>query len=339
MSTSYSRLDYRLRINKHIERRLVFDVLSDATSRIGLSRHRYVGLGALWFGDFRLAHRRLGIDEMISFEFKSEAPRSNFNRPYRSITVRDGSTHDELPQLTDVWWNRPAVWWLDYDGTLTPEVVGDIGLVLSKGAPNTVLIVTVNADRNSYRRRDGAPDEKSATAVGVVEQMLGAHCIAPEYEMQRSERGVYMDIDPSTFPEMLADAMVSYMSHEVVAAARVAEGENLEFVPLYQIHHADGADMITVGGALTRTSDAERWRECIDRHPELSAGAGPTYTRLDLVPFTVKEKIALDLCLPYEEERAYLRYARRKGLVMHDNELMKYRKFYRHFPVFAEASL
>src|SRR5687768_3690430 len=98
MSTSYSRLDYRLRINKHIERRLVFDVLKDATNRIGLASHRYVGLGALWFGDFRLAHRRLGIDEMISFEFASEAPRSNFNRPYRSITVKEGSTHNELPR-------------------------------------------------------------------------------------------------------------------------------------------------------------------------------------------------------------------------------------------------
>ena len=338
---SFERLDYRLRINKHIERRLVFDVLHTAMERIGFVKHRYVGLGALWFGDFRIAHRTLGIDEMVSMEFADSAARSEFNRPYRGIKVHSGSTHEVLARTKPTWWKRPAVFWFDYDGTLNTDVVSDIDTVLSLAAPDSVLILTVNADRQSYRQRPTDDTLRGHTAVGGIEEILGSQCVAPKFNIDANAAGVYVDISRDRFPEFIADAMSTYLTHKVVSEARVVAGESLQFVPLYRLHHKDGADMVTVGGAITLQSKAEAWRRCANAHPLIADDAsGPTYTRLDLIPFTIKEKIALDLCLPYAlDDAKYLAQARKRGLALADDDLRKYKKFYRHFPVFAEALL
>lgn len=58
---SFERIDYQLRYNKHIERKLVFDILSRAAQRVSFSEHRYLGFGSMWFSDFRLARRLLGL--------------------------------------------------------------------------------------------------------------------------------------------------------------------------------------------------------------------------------------------------------------------------------------
>jgi hypothetical protein len=341
MSGSFRRLDYRLRINKHIERRLVFDVLQAAAARIGLRNHRYVGLGALWFGDFRMAHRRLHIDEMLSFELPAHAARSKFNSPYRSIEVVGESTHDALPKLPDPWWERAAIWWLDYDGALTADVVKDIDQVLGRGSRDSVLVLTVNAERQTYR--GGGADEftREATSVGALEEMLGSACIAHEFNVEPNEHGAYIDIEKAKFPSLLADALINYMRHKVVASARLAApGDPMEFVPLYRVCHADNAAMVTVGGALTSEAGAKAWKDCIDEHPLISEGSGPVFTQLDLVPFTVKEMLALDRCLPREaEERDFFRRARRGGVSLGDEDLRNYQKYYRHFPLFTEATL
>ena len=141
------------------------------------------------------------------------------------------------------------------------------------------------------------------------------------------------------FPEFLADATLTYMEHKVVSDARSVNGKSLSFVPLYRLHHHDGVDMVTVGGALCIEENASIWNECVNAHELISAeGHGPTYSKLDLVPFTVKEKIALDLCLPHSEEPNFIKEARRQGLHLSEGDLSKYKKYYKHFPVFAEAT-
>lgn len=339
---SFERFDYLLRTNKHIERKLVFDILAGAAQRLDFSRHWYLGFGSMWFGDFRLAHRRLGIDNMISMELKKHAPRANFNRPFAGVKVEAGECSAILAGLSADAWEKPVAAWLDYDGYLNEDVVKDITLLLSRSARNSTIIVTVNGARSTYRvRKQNGILEKKETSVGVVETFLGGGSIPTRFDPKQNAAGNYVDLPESVFPEFLTEAISAFMEHCVVSTAREVDGQSLKFITLYRLHHRDGADMVTVGGALMTEADESVWRECLTRHPLLGNGAGGSaYCRLDLVPVTVKEKIALDECLPDQGDGTeFINAAKAAGIALSDEEMTKYRKFYRHFPVFVETTM
>jgi len=60
---------------------------------------------------------------------------------------------------------------------------------------------------------------------------------------------------------------------------------------------------------------------------------------LDLIPFTIKEKIVLDECLPGQDEGDLIERARGAGIVLEEKSIRTYRKFYRYFPVFVESGI
>ncbi len=229
--------------------------------------------------------------------------------------------------------------WLDYDGRLSDEIVADIDLILTRGQPNSVLIVTINGARKTYRVHEAKV--RKDTSVGVVESFLGSASISPKYEPSTNAAGVAIDLNEMIFPKFLTDALLTFMQHRTVEGAREVEGQRLRFVPLYRLHHCDGADMVTVGGVLARESECDSWKECLAGHPILADEEGnPAYSRIDLIPLTVKEKIALDECIPSPSEEAeYLTKAREAGVRLSDTDLLKYRRYYRHFPVFIESPI
>lgn len=338
---SFERFDYVLRTNKHIERKLVFDVLQSADRIINLHNHWYLGFGSMWFSDFRLAHRLLGMRSMLSLEHAEHAERAEFNRPFSSVTVSGGDSTVILEKLEAEKWEKPLIAWLDYDGEVNNGVVDDLALIIDRAAQNSVVILTVNAARGTYRvRKPGGQLNRSETSVGVVESFLGAHCTPPRFVPALNNAGFSQDVRESDFPGFLAEALLTFLQHRIINGAREHNGERIRFVPLYNLCHKDGADMVTVGGAICTESDAAKWRECIARNPALANQDGETtHCRLDLIPVTLKEKITLDACLPIpDDDQIFIAKAKALGLALKDDELRKYRQLHRHFPVFAETS-
>lgn len=338
ISPSFERIDYQLRYNKHIERKLIFDVLLRAQQLIGLSGHQYLGFGSMWFADFRLAHRLLGLHRMISMEHAQYAPRARFNSPYHSIEVKGGNSTAILESIN---WSIPVVVWLDYDGTLETLVARDLRFVLEKCAPDSVVLITLNAARGSYRPKKEGRRDRIDTALGQVEYMLTPGVVPARFEPS-SATASHGDVREEDFPEFLAEAVLSYMLHVVVGnGGRLlpdsAEVQPVNFVPLFNFCHKDGADMITVGGAVAGADDSV-WRTKVAVGVELSDEQGlPSHQRLDLVPLTLKEKLVLDSCLPEAEQATFLVRAKNSGIQLHEAELQKYWRHYRHFPVFFEA--
>jgi hypothetical protein len=231
---------------------------------------------------------------------------------------------------------------LDYDGYLNDEVVHDVNLLLERAQPNSTVIITVNGARGTYRvRKPGGVTARHETAVGVVEGFLGSGSIPAKYDPQPNAVGAYSDVAEALFPQFLTEAIAAYMEHKVIASARESGGSRLKFMPLYRLHHRDGADMVTVGGVIVTETDAAIWQECLGRHTILADATGAAaYCKLDLIPVTVKEKIALDECLPNGGNGAnFLTSARAAGLALHDDDIAKYQRFYRHFPVFIETTI
>ena len=339
---SFERFNYLLRTNKHIERKLVFDLLQEASVRIGFSEHWYLGFGSMWFGDFRLADRQLGIRDMISVEC-DQAARADYNRPFGGVQVIEGMSGDAIKAFPQERWQRPVIAWLDYDGALTEDVIADVDGILQNAAPNSVLVITLNGTRGTYRaRRTDGMHTREETGVGVIESLLGGSSIAARFQPTQTPAGAWRDVTDGLFPECLADAVSTYMQHRIMRLARTHAGQRLVFYPLYLLHHKDGTDMVTVGGAIAPEMDDSPWHKSLASQRILAGGGGnaATFNRLDLIPLTIKEKMALDTCLPIpQDDQAFLAQARQIGLQLADAEMMKYRRFYRHFPMFVETPL
>lgn len=347
---SFERIDYQLRYNKHIERKLVFDVLSRAQQLIGIQGHRYLGFGSMWFSDFRLAHRVLGLHEMASMEREKHAARAEFNRPYRSIEVKSGFSTDTLRNFNAKDWSRPLIAWLDYDGCLESYVVKDLEILLSNCASSSVVIVTLNAARGSYRPKvpSTAPRARINTALGQVESLLGGGVVPPRFEPTVTAGGMHGDVNQLDFPEFMAEALLSFMSHKLAASGRQVEivhgaetqSRPLCFVPLFNFCHKDGVDMVTIGGAITAGEGEDLWRNKVGGDIKRTEdGLFPRHQRLDIAPLTLKEKLTLDACLPHSGEDEFIQQAKNSGLQLQDQELSKYWLYHQYFPVYFETPL
>jgi hypothetical protein len=318
---------------------MIFEVLARAKSLIGLEQHKYLGLGSMWFADFRLAHRILEIDHMISLELPVSAPRAAFNKPYRGIQVESQSSHAYFGSRATEDWAAPFVCWLDYDGVLKEESVKDATTFLNNCACNSVLILTVNGVRNSYRSgKSGDPKkDRLETSIGAIEKLLGSVSIPNPHDFAKNAAGVYPDLSDVAFPAVLGDSLLEFMIHKVAASGRASGQEQLRFVPLFNFSHQDGARMVTVGGAICGPDSEDIWRNDVAKNVAVNGTSKiPTHLALDLIPITLKEKLTLDNCLP-QVEPDFLAEASRMGVKLSDVELKKYFKHYKNFPVFLET--
>jgi hypothetical protein len=338
---SFEKIDYQLRYNKHIERRLIFDLLKRAQNLLDFAAHGYLGFGSMWFADFRLAHRVLELSKMYSMEREDYADRATFNQPFNSIKVVGGDCSETLKSFDAEYWQAPHIAWLDYDGRLTSEVVHDLYLFLDRCAPNSVITVTVNGGWRNYRpaliKKDQVRGRKE-TSLGQIEALLGANVVPPRFEPgPPNAAGVSQDILESQFAEFLAEALLVALSHRLASSGRQSDGQPLHFVPLFNFCHEDGVEMVTIGGAVVKDQDRAVWLNQIRQGVPLNQeGNLPLHQRLDLVPLTLKEKITLDACLPQAQTEFVLK-ARADGIKLRDSELGKYWAYHRQFPTFFES--
>ena len=146
-----SSLDWRYRPAKYVERHMIVEALHRLQAIAPLDQYRYVGFGSMYFVDFVLCHRVLGVTNMISIEKDyGRRQRYLFNRPFRTVDISFGRARDVLPQLE---WEGRQIVWLDYDSQLTREVMSDVRYLVQRLMSASVLIVTINAQAPLDRRR------------------------------------------------------------------------------------------------------------------------------------------------------------------------------------------
>lgn len=324
---SFERVDYSLRTNKNIERKLVFERLSSLSTTLRFQDYRYMGFGSLWFVDFVMAHRILGVNRLCSIEREANADRAEFNKPYFCIEVRRGDSTRILSEMPpDEWSQQPQIVWLDYDGRLDEDARKDLRLVLERGKVGTVLIASFNAHRGSYRR---GSVQASTPVVSVLRELLGD---AVPTELPNA--GV--DVGDAEFPAFLAKSISSFMGSAVRSSGRQTDEMPDRFIPLFEYVHRDNVPMVTVGGIVAS------WRmlESLESHfqakaAQLFQGAVAQKETLDLVPITIKEKLALDSLLPCDEGDVQSRVDAR-GIKLSIEQVLKYRRLYPQFPLFGE---
>lgn len=318
---SSSAINFSTRQNKAIERALVFEGLNLMKSAKLLDDPTYVGFGSLWFADFHLAHRSLGINSLISIEANDgKFSRATFNRPFNNILVLHGTSGALLPGLlADKSLSQRAwVLWLDYDRSLFREEVADLQTVAAEIPPGSVILTTFNAYRSNY---NSIPNDKSSRIdllVDLFGDNLTADLIPESVDRQ------------ANFYQTMAK-----LTQETIQSHAINGGHDAGYVPMFDIKYSDGVEMLTVGGYFPKNAQEAEAARTIASSPNWP---GIQFDAVSLPSLTMKEVIAMRSLLPSEEALTPERVEKALGFRLSESTLSGFSRHYLRFPVYSDVA-
>lgn len=312
---SFVSVNYALRLNKAIERRLMFRALDRLRTAIAWPKYRYYGMGAMWFMDFHLAHRVLGIHTLTSFERDPEdAKRARSNRPLKSIEVLDGDLRDAL--LSAELERHKALLWLDFDEQATEDTVNllrELAGILSDGS---VLIVSLPARLSGTGVEEREQEVRDCFGTVVPQSLPSSY-----FNTRRL----------SKYPTNLARLVWG-----VAEEASLLRADEVRAERLFSFVYGDGQAMSTVGLLFGSKQSRARVREAMDA--SLLSYIGEGVTPLSVPLLTAREKGALDRLLPAARGIS-VKTAEAADVHLSHSDLSEYRNWYADYPVFAEVEM
>lgn len=293
-----------------------------------LSDYRYVGFGSVYFGDFMLFHRRLGIDKMTTIEAERSAEeRVRFNRPFECIEVEMGFSTEVLPNLKlDL---QPNIVWLDYDGVLKDYVTIDIRSLAASVAPCSVILVTLDARWKAL--------EKAVDSVEVPDPEEYQDLPLPEKISRLTGDNRFLTADLSgdnlteTYRLSMQAALESGLSERNRELIESGGTDVMRFRQLFNFRYQDQAEMMTVGWLVYPESDAGKLDAAGFNRMDFYRDQGDCF-RITAPKLTFHEVRALNRCLPCANPASI-------PVPVSDEYKTDYTKIYRYFPSFAEAEI
>ena len=316
MAASYRTIDYRVRPAKFAERLM----MCDAIRRIKFASpesYQYVGLGSVYFSDFALFHKALGIESMISIERQvNDKQRFLDNLPSAAIKMQWGDTKTELPNI-DL--SLRSIVWLDYDGRLDRDVLDDVRSIATRATSGSVLAISVQCVPER-------PPEKQPP-------ITMAMWLADQLGENRVDKNVK---DADLLGWGTAGLFRSIILNEIAETltarnGTLPTGQKVNFEQIFNFHYRDGAHMLTVGGVFFDSGQ----RQLFDQ----SAFTELPFVKRDEEPFTIemplltsRELRSLERQLPLLGNSVVLG-------AMPKRDAEAYVKIYRYFPNFSHVEL
>jgi hypothetical protein len=252
MTSSFRKINYALRPAKHAARRMLCEVFGRVHPFQSVEQYVYVGFGSVWFQDFLLFHRYLGVREMISIERDVSArDRIESNKPFRTVTVHYRRASRVLPRLD---WNRRHLVWLDYEDALSQEILFDIRIVASRASSGTVLAVSVPCQR-AKEVEDSESDPKGPSAIDRFRT---------EFGRERVNQAV-SELSLVGWP--FGHVSREIIQDEIEASLAVRNGgavaaDTISFRSICDIEYDDGTKMTTVVGIFATERDRQLVSKC-----------------------------------------------------------------------------
>lgn len=320
---SFLSINYSLRPNKVIGRKIIFNTLGLLTDRLKLRDARYIGMGSIWFVDFIMAHRMLGIAKMISIEASEEGhARASFNAPFGCITVKHGYTEHVLPTLgLD---NHSNVVWLDYDTPIDGSAKADIETLVETCKEGSVLLVTINASAKDLAKRI-KPNEPLGVDLGEFQGYLD------EKLGDDGPRGLAKDdVTEAHFPNVARSTLAN-----MIDGALRRSGRPLRFVKVLDFAYRDSTTMVTVGGVLV----SEKAANAVTRLMDVAKWPGIIKNTIRVPHLTLREKLSLDRLLPSPRPPTVGNVRRKAGFPLSAADIKAYHEYYSYYPTFAELQI
>lgn len=311
---SFEKINYSVRPNKAVERRLLIQLLAvlDKRTDIDLASYRYLGFGSIWFVDFSLVHRVLGIEDLLSIEaVRSREKRVDFNRPFDCVKVKLGTYSENLPSLT---WEKKQLIWLDYDGVLTAEMFSDLQQTVTQVASKSMIFISVNA--NPAQLKEAGDNDAQEVRIRDI-------------------------VGPANLPSNAAGRMgLNYFQGLVGEIWKnafenaVAARPGFTFVPLVNIGYSDGVPMVTYGGIILSDEDAAGFSMATVE--EFAYLADPEQLLLSVPHLTPREKLRFDQLVPVRGTATVKTVRKKLGFELKDREIESYIRYYLHYPLYGE---
>lgn len=310
VSESYLKVPYDLRQAKQIERRMLMDTLlrlSDAHFQI--RDYQYTGFGSIFFVDFILFRKYLGLHRMRSVEISENIKkRVTFNRPYKDIDLEFGPIADFISKLDS---DLKHILWLDYDFPITRDMISDVVASATQLSTGSILLITADVEPPC----DGGPTEWASYFDEHAGDFVDPGSGAAAFRRSR-------------LPQINAEILHNAIRNGLAGRA------NLNFLPLFHFLYADGHKMITIGGLLGGRQERNNLRAC-----DFGQVA---YIRqsLDEPPYEIrppvltrKERLYLDSEMPCDDGW------KPKDFELDEGSVASYRELYRFFPLYVESLL
>lgn len=317
MSGSYSKINYRLRPAKAVERKIICDSLRELSAFGDVATYRYIGFGSTYFSDFILFHKFLHIEDMISIEKDKHAKeRFEYNKPFGCIQMKYGDSSDIISTLE---WSKKSIVWLDYDSPLRQSILDDIDSLIGNLVPGSVLTVTVSAEPERSSNEDVKPDE---------------------YRMQKlkeefSNENIPFNIKPIDLTgkrlAKLYKRMIDNQLKQSIANFNSARSskEKIEYKQIFHFNYADGARMLTIGWLLFDKNSSAVVDKCqFNKHFNTKDIDTPYI--IEVPNLTNKEVQYLDSKMPSIDCDSIER------LCIPLKDIKNYAEIYKYFPSFVE---
>lgn len=309
-SESYLKVAYDLRPAKQVERRMMIETFQ-VLAQLGfpIDEYQYTGLGSVYFVDFILFHKLLGIRKMLSLEVDGKIrKRIKFNQPFGCVEVKIGTAEAEIPRLSS---DIRHLLWLDYDDVLLEDHLRELYTAATKLPRHSILIATVDCEPPV---KDGNPRRWRDYFRLVAGQYLGT-------------LNTLSDFVVSKLVEVNRDILIAAMKSAVVS-------RDLRYIPLFSFSYADGHEMLTVGGMLGTGDDEARISGVLRRKlPYLRLEEHEAPFRISVPGLTRKERVYLDKKIPFKQGWRPRHFEIPKEF-LHDYEII-----YRYLPAYAELLL
>jgi hypothetical protein len=308
---SYDKVHYEFRPAKQVERRMILDLFQRLMEAgFPISSYQYTGLGSLYFIDFILFRRYLGITRMVSAESSPDVEkRVEFNKPYGSIEIYPGDIADCIPSLSP---DRKHILWLDYDRVITKEAIDAIVLAATQLSPGSLLLITIDAEPPV---KDGKTKQWRQYFQREAGDYLGN--LAKDQQFARSG---LISINASIIEKSIMHGL--------------SGRSDIKFFPLLNFVYADGHHMLSVGGMLGTDEDGQKLKTLSTRKlPFLRYSIVTNPYRIRVPLLTRKERLHLDSIMPCHAKW------RPREFEMTAEDVQIYREIYPYFPAYTEMLL
>lgn len=324
-SSSY-RVQYDLRPAKQVERRMIVDALQ----RLGdagfpVTDYQYTGFGAIYFTDFIMLHKLLGMSKLLSLEHEKRLERRvGFNKPFSCVDIKMVPASAEIPNLSR---DSQHIVWLDYDSVLHKDFLSDIQSAITVLTPGSILLVTVDVETPrdlDYQAVDSDFD--------VSKEVLGPKHWKRYFEYHA---GSYLrlglaeeDFGKSKLLERTTEVLKATITRSIVARPA------MQFLPMFNFVYRDSHRMLSMGGMVAGKPEKRLLRaSTIDETIYYRSDFDSPPCEITVPKLTRKERMYLDREMPCAD-----------GWVPQEFDLdaedaKRYREIYRFLPAFAEILL
>jgi len=333
MAGSYRSVNYSIRLGKAIERKMLCDAFRRLYPFGKIETYRYIGFGSIYFSDFSLFHRALGVDNMLSIEKDAYAKASfEFNKPYRCVQIDYRPASHVLPGLD---WSQKTVAWLDYDGSLTDEVLSDVTTICARASSGTMLLASVNVEPEKDPSAEGRQQYSTET---------GLEYDVDAYRLRALRHRIGDAVPADVTGSHLRGKGLANVSRRVINAAieealsarnnGAADTDRMSYKQVFHILYKDGARMLSVGGVFYRAADREKLETCsFEELQFVRSGDEPYEIRVPCL--TLKEMRYISELLPKARVEGF--EIELEGVPASD--IRDFTELYRYFPTFTEAVL